>query len=225
MSNAVRAFSCVDRCAVVLASAQAAAQSYPTKPIRFIVASAPGGSADFIARTFAQKITENWRQQAIVDNRAGGNGMIGVQIAAKAAPDGYTVLIAASSTFADRAEPHAEAALRSRQGFHAGDADGGLAEHADRKSFGPGADAGRADPACESEARSDLVRVAGCRVAVAHGGRAPDARGGNQDAARALQGRRTRRERSRRRVRSTCSSEASRPRSRSCAPGNCARLR
>jgi tripartite-type tricarboxylate transporter receptor subunit TctC len=75
-------------------------QAYPAKPIRFIVASAPGGSADFIARTFTQKITESWRQQAIVDNRPGGTGTIGVQLAAKAAPDGYTVLLAAASTFA-----------------------------------------------------------------------------------------------------------------------------
>ena len=90
-------------CAVVapiLLSAQAAAQPYPTKPIRFIVATAPAGTADFIARTFTQKMTESWRQQAIVDNRAGGNGVIGAQIAAKAAPDGYTVLVASSSTFA-----------------------------------------------------------------------------------------------------------------------------
>ena len=76
------------------------AQPYPVKPIRFIVASAPGGSADFIARTFATKITESWRQQMLVDNRAGGTGTIGVQLAAKAPPDGYTVLFAAASTFA-----------------------------------------------------------------------------------------------------------------------------
>jgi tripartite-type tricarboxylate transporter receptor subunit TctC len=64
------------------------------------VASAPGGSADFIARTFTQKITESWRQQAIVDNRAGGTGTIGMQLVAKAAPDGYTVLVSAASGFA-----------------------------------------------------------------------------------------------------------------------------
>jgi tripartite-type tricarboxylate transporter receptor subunit TctC len=84
---------------MVLASAQASAQAYPAKPIRFIVPTAPGGSADFIARTFSQKITDNWRQQMIVDNRAGGTGVIGVQLAAKAAPDGYTVLIATASAF------------------------------------------------------------------------------------------------------------------------------
>ena len=91
---------CVAVAATACAAAPSLAQSYPAKPIRFIVATAPGGSADFIARTFTQKITESWRQQAIVDNRAGGNGTIGVQIAAKAAPDGYTVLMASSSTFA-----------------------------------------------------------------------------------------------------------------------------
>jgi tripartite-type tricarboxylate transporter receptor subunit TctC len=86
--------------AVSLASTLATAQPYPTKPIRFIVPSAPGGSSDFIARTFAQKITESWRQQVIVDNRAGGTGLIGVQVASKSTPDGYTVLIASSSAFA-----------------------------------------------------------------------------------------------------------------------------
>jgi tripartite-type tricarboxylate transporter receptor subunit TctC len=85
---------------IVFAFASAAAQPYPMKPIRFIVPSAPGGSSDFIARTFAQKITESLRQQVIVDNRAGGTGLIGVQVASKAAADGYTVLIASSSAFA-----------------------------------------------------------------------------------------------------------------------------
>ena len=85
---------------MVLSSAPLSAQPYPAKPIRFIVASAPGGSADFVARTFAQKITDNWKQQVIVDNRAGGTGIIGVQLAVKAAPDGCTVLVAAASTFA-----------------------------------------------------------------------------------------------------------------------------
>jgi tripartite-type tricarboxylate transporter receptor subunit TctC len=86
---------------VAAACAPAAlAQSYPLKPVRFIVAFAAGGNTDFVARTIAQKLTESWRQQVIVDNRAGGSGVIGVQLAARAAPDGYTILIASSSTFA-----------------------------------------------------------------------------------------------------------------------------
>ena len=81
------------------ATAQTPAQ-YPAKSIRLIVPFAPGGASDFSARTLAQKLSENWRQQVIVDNRAGGTGVIGVQMAASAAPDGYTVLFASSSTFA-----------------------------------------------------------------------------------------------------------------------------
>ena len=74
--------------------------AYPLKSIRLIVPFAAGGASDFSARTLAQKLSESWRQQVIVDNRAGGTGVIGVQIAANAAPDGYTVLFASSSTFA-----------------------------------------------------------------------------------------------------------------------------
>lgn len=73
---------------------------YPMKPIRFIIPFAPGGSTDFTARTLAQKLTESWHQQVIVDNRAGAAGVIGVQLAARSAPDGYTILFASSSTFA-----------------------------------------------------------------------------------------------------------------------------
>jgi tripartite-type tricarboxylate transporter receptor subunit TctC len=69
------------------------AQSYPNKPIRFIVPFAPGGSYDILARTFGQKLTEAWGQQVVVDNRGGGNTVIGTEIAAKAAPDGYTILM------------------------------------------------------------------------------------------------------------------------------------
>ena len=82
-------------------TATATAQTqYPVKSIRLIVPFAAGGASDFTARVLAQKLTESWRQQVIVDNRAGGTGVIGVQLAANAAPDGYTVLFASSSTFA-----------------------------------------------------------------------------------------------------------------------------
>jgi tripartite-type tricarboxylate transporter receptor subunit TctC len=69
----------------------AAAQVYPTRPIRFIVAYPPGGGADTIARLVGQKLAEAWGQQAIVDNRPGGGANIGAELAAHAAPDGYTL--------------------------------------------------------------------------------------------------------------------------------------
>jgi tripartite-type tricarboxylate transporter receptor subunit TctC len=70
----------------------AAAQSYPVKPVRMIVPLVPGGSVDTMARALAQKMSENMGQQVVVDNRGGASGNIGTEIAARAAPDGYTML-------------------------------------------------------------------------------------------------------------------------------------
>lgn len=71
---------------------QAIAQDYPTKPIRFIVPWAPGGSADTVVRLLSQKLTESLRQQVVVDNRPGANGQLGMRLGAEAVPDGYTVV-------------------------------------------------------------------------------------------------------------------------------------
>jgi len=74
------------------------AQAWPAKPIRFIVSFPPGGSADIIARALAQKLSEpgSLGQQVLVDNRAGAGGNIGVDLAAKSAPDGYTIVLGAA---------------------------------------------------------------------------------------------------------------------------------
>ncbi|MGE5523954.1 MAG: tripartite tricarboxylate transporter substrate binding protein [Rhodospirillaceae bacterium] len=79
------------------AAATAAVADYPRKPIRIIVGFTPGGGPDITARYVAQKLTERWRQQVIVDNRPGAGGTIAAQIAASANPDGYTLLSVSSA--------------------------------------------------------------------------------------------------------------------------------
>jgi len=80
----------------MLALAQPAA--YPTKPIRIVVAYTPAGATDILARTIGQKLTEAWGQPVIIDNRPGANGNIGTEYAAKATPDGYTLLMVTAGT-------------------------------------------------------------------------------------------------------------------------------
>src|SRR5687768_13784942 len=83
--------------ASMLAIGAAAAADYPARPIRMIVPYPPGGNADIVARTIAQKLGESLGQQVVVDNRGGAGGLIGEELAAKAAPDGYTIALVAVS--------------------------------------------------------------------------------------------------------------------------------
>jgi tripartite-type tricarboxylate transporter receptor subunit TctC len=73
------------------------AQSYPTRTVRIVVPYAPGGNTDFTARSVAQKLTDIFGQQGVVDNRPGGATNIGTELVAKAAPDGYTLLMGGAS--------------------------------------------------------------------------------------------------------------------------------
>ena len=84
--------------AACAASAAAQAQNYPQKPIRLILPVPPGGVADVIARPLAQKLTQSLGQSVVLDNRPGATGAIGLQLVAKAAPDGYTLLWGSTNT-------------------------------------------------------------------------------------------------------------------------------
>ncbi len=87
--------------AIFLSSvAGASALSYPNKPIRFIVPLPPGSGSDVIARVIGKKLTEKWAQPVVVDNRPGANNIIGAEMLARAAPDGYTIGIFGPSTLA-----------------------------------------------------------------------------------------------------------------------------
>jgi len=76
------------------------AQTYPAKNVRIIVGLAPGGTTDVFTRTLAQRLTEAWGQTVIVENRPGASGMIGAEAVAKAAPDGYTLLVSPQTSLA-----------------------------------------------------------------------------------------------------------------------------
>src|SRR5688572_32042380 len=80
-------------CCAVVAFA-ATPQQYPSRPVRFLVPNPPGGGTDLVARIVAQKVSERWSVQLIADNRPGAGGVIAVEVAAKSAPDGYTLLMA-----------------------------------------------------------------------------------------------------------------------------------
>ncbi len=83
-----------------MCSANASSQSYPTKPIRFVVPWPAGGVADITTRLVGRKLGENMGQTFVIDNRAGATGIIGSELVARAAPDGYTLLMGATTTHA-----------------------------------------------------------------------------------------------------------------------------
>ena len=96
MRSAFRSFAVL--CGAVLCASAALAQPYPNKPIKAIVPFAAGSATDQIGRAFAAKMSETLGQVIVIENKAGVNGMLGADAVAKAAPDGYTILIGTNST-------------------------------------------------------------------------------------------------------------------------------
>ena len=91
------AAACAALAVVATAAGTAAAQGYPAKPIRFVITYPTGGGSDYTVRPIAQKLTERWGQPVFVESRPGGSAMIGTDYVVKSAPDGYTLMLSASS--------------------------------------------------------------------------------------------------------------------------------
>jgi tripartite-type tricarboxylate transporter receptor subunit TctC len=88
---------------LALVAGAAAAQPYPSKPVRFVVPYPAGGATDILGRTVGQKLSERWGQPVVVENRAGAGGNLGSDLVAKAAPDGYTIGLGNNATHATNA--------------------------------------------------------------------------------------------------------------------------
>jgi len=86
--------------ASALCAVGASAQPFPNRPVKLIVADSAGGAPDQLARLVAQKLSDNLGQQVVVDNRAGAGGAVGAEMAAKSAPDGYTLLLTTTAIYA-----------------------------------------------------------------------------------------------------------------------------
>jgi len=91
--QSMRALAFAALCVASMAAGQVAAQTYPVRPVRLVVPFPPGGANDVVGRMIAIRLAERLGQQIVVDNRGGANAIIGTEVVARAAPDGYTILI------------------------------------------------------------------------------------------------------------------------------------
>jgi len=105
MNQTLRAFSMLVAALAAVPAVAQAQQNFPTRTIRFVVPFSPGGGTDTLARIIAQKMSENWGQPVVIENRTGAGGTIGTALVSKATPDGHTLLLS-SSAFAISAALH-----------------------------------------------------------------------------------------------------------------------
>jgi tripartite-type tricarboxylate transporter receptor subunit TctC len=103
--------------AILIAGGVSAAADYPTRAITLVVPFPPGGGVDVLARVVAQKLSEAFHQQVVVDNRPGGGGTIGTRVVAQAAPDGYTLLLGHTGTISINPSLYVHAGLDPRKDF------------------------------------------------------------------------------------------------------------
>ncbi len=143
----------------VAAAGPASGQGYPNKSIRIVVPQAPGGGNDTMARMIGQKLTLALKQQVIADNRPGAGGMIAAELVAKAAPDGYTLLLGNMATLTIIPNIQKKSSLRSIQGFRPGQPDRISAASAGGSSIGAGQLGQTVDRARQGEARPAQLRV------------------------------------------------------------------
>ena len=113
-------FTCIAAPALLAMSVTASyAQTYPERPIRFLVPQVPGGASDILARIVGQKLGEQWGQQFVIDNRGGAAGNIGTDLVAKSAPDGHTWLLAYVGTHAINAALYKNLPFKADKDFAA----------------------------------------------------------------------------------------------------------
>jgi tripartite-type tricarboxylate transporter receptor subunit TctC len=103
--------------ALSLFAATAAAQSFPSKPVRILVGFGAGGSTDIVARTLAQSLTADWKQNVLVENRPGASGMIAAELVAKSPPDGHTLMITPQTSLAVAPALYGKAAYDTMRDF------------------------------------------------------------------------------------------------------------
>jgi tripartite-type tricarboxylate transporter receptor subunit TctC len=104
-------------CAGLAAAVSATAQTYPAKPIRFVVPQPPGGGADIVGRIVAMKLQEALGQQVIVDNRSGAGGIVGTELVARAPADGYTLLLGYTGVLTINPALHKQLPYRPQEDF------------------------------------------------------------------------------------------------------------
>jgi len=119
MRQTVRSAIAVFVCLLCVVAAPSFAQGYPNKPIRFIVPFPAGGGTDYVARVIGRHLAASLGQPVVVDNRSGASGIIGAEAAARAAPDGYTALVADAGTLAINPGLYRKLPFDTLQDFHA----------------------------------------------------------------------------------------------------------